>query len=369
MMRLFVDLSLTVQTGAGSALYAWEICHRLMRLGHAQQVLPMTCPFRTLGRVGIPRKMQALLRDLLWRPFLSGLEAQEQDCFLFINAFVPRRFLNRKYAVVVLDLGAWHDRSILSWRGRLGTRTMPRVLTGAQHVFAISDSTADDLVREFNIPRKDIVLAPCGLSDAYARPCSGHAAVVNGISLPECYVLHVGSFEPKKNIKFLLDVFQEMRSQATRTENSRAGNCKLLLTGAESWRDQGLREALAAHPLTRDIIILGRVEAADLPGLYGQASALVFPSALEGFGLPVIEALSQGTPVLVQRNSSLTQFGRFGATVFDAFDTPLWASRLLDIISQRQRLPDTHIQAVRATFSWDRTARTILETMLPCASA
>lgn len=362
MKRLFVDLSLTVQTGGGAALYAWEICHRLMRLGHTQQILPMTNPFRTHGRAGTPRKIQALLRDLLWRPFLAGLEAREEDCFLFTNAFVPRRFMNREYAVIMLDLGAWHNQNILSWRGRLGTRAMPRVLAGARHIFAISDFTANDLAKEFNIPRDRIVLAPCGLSERFAKQ-SGEARVINGVSLPNCFLLHVGSFEPKKNIGFLLDVFQEVRCQAGQSEHP-AEECKLLLTGAEAWQDKDLRESLATHPFARDIIILGLVDAADLPGLYRRASALVFPSTLEGFGMPVIEALSQGTPVLVQKNSSLAQFGGFGATVFDAFDAPLWASHLLDMVTAQKRLADSQAQAVRKTFNWDHTARIILETML-----
>jgi glycosyltransferase involved in cell wall biosynthesis len=364
MKRLFVDLSLTAQTGAGSAMYAWEICHRLMRQGHALQVLPMTSPFRTRGRSGTSRKVQALLRDVLWRPFLAGLEAREQDCFLFTNAFVPRRLLHREYAVVMLDLGAWHDRNILSWRGRLVSRGMPRILAKARHVFAISDFTADEVSTQFGIPRTRIVLAPCGLSKAYLRPRNGMRTRINNTLLPGTYLLHVGSHEPKKNVGFLLDVFQELRNRAMHLDNPRAKDCKLVLTGGESWQDRELRRAMATHLFAPDIITLGQVDAADLPMLYGQASALVFPSTLEGFGLPVIEALSQGTPVLVQNNSSLTQFGRFGATVLEAFDAPLWASRLLEIITSEERLSGAQIQTVGETFAWDRTARTIFETIM-----
>lgn len=361
MKRLFVDLSLTAQTGAGSAVYAWEICHRLMRLGAPLQVLPMTIPFRTLGRSGLPRKIQALMRDLLWRPFLAGLEAHTGDCFLFTNAFVPRRFQGREYGVIVLDLGAWRDRNLLSWRGRLGMRTMPRVLAGARHVFAISEFTAQDISKAFGIPRDHITLAPCGLSAVFSRPADETKIdEINKIALPDCYILHVGSLEPKKNIGFLLDVFQRLRG----LNHPRIEKCKLLLTGAEAWRDRTVRETVAAHPHARDIVVLGHAQASDMPALYKQAAAMVFPSTLEGFGLPVIEALSQGTPALIQNNSALSQFGTWGATRFDAFDAELWAKRLQETIAGHERVSDDHVQAVKRTFDWDRTARTLFKIML-----
>ncbi|GAB6061135.1 glycosyltransferase family 4 protein [Desulfonatronum parangueonense] len=363
MKRLFVDLSLTVQTGAGSAVYAWEICHRLMRLAAPLQVLPLTNPFRTHGRIGMRRKIHALLRDLLWRPCLAGLEARTGDCFLFTNTFVPRGLMHREYAVILLDLGAWHDRSLLSWRGRLGMRALPKVLARATHVFAISDHTARDAAREFSIPRERITLAPCGLSAGFTRPAQ-HQTEINGIPLPGQYLLHVGSLEPKKNIPFLLQVFALAREMLKTSGHGSPERCKLVLTGGESWHDDHLRRLITAHPFARDIVILGNVPARDLPALYRQAAALVFPSLLEGFGLPVIEALSQGTPVLVQANSSLTQFGTYGATVMEDFQAESWVNRLLPILAANQRITDAQIHAVRETFDWDRTANIIFRTLL-----
>lgn len=359
MKRLFVDLSLTAQTGAGSAVLAWEFAHRLMRLGLPMQVLPMTCPFRTLGRAGLPRKVQALLRDLLWRPFLAGLEAGPRDCFLFINSFVPRRFLDREYGVIMLDLGAWHDRRILSWRGRLGTRSMPAALARARHVFAISEFTARDVCAQFHLPRDRVVLTPCGLSAAFRREAPGDVGR-NPPSLPETYLLHVGSLEPKKNIGFLLEVFARLKT----TRRPRAGECKLLLTAGEAWRTDAVARSIRDHVHARDIILLGHVPPEDMPGLYRRAAALVFPSTLEGFGLPVIEALSQGTPALIQDNSALSQFKAYGATVFQQFDADQWASALLDVLCRHERVADDHVRAVRAAFDWDASAEIILRAML-----
>lgn len=363
--RLWVDLSLAAQTEAGSAVYAWEVCHRLMRQAMPMQVLPLTCPFRVQGRTGIRRKINALLRDLLWRPVLAGLEARPDDCFLFTNTFVPRKFWPRKFGVVILDLGAWHDRALLSWRGRLGTRSLPAVLAHATQIFAISEYTAQDVAREFSIPLHRITLAPCGLSHAFFAPAA-LLAPINNSPLPPRYLLHVGSLEPKKNIPFLLQVFARLRQQGeTPSPHGDAHPpCRLVLTGGESWHDTSLRQAIADHPYSRDILILGRVAPEDLPALYRQAACLVFPSLLEGFGLPVIEALSQGTPVLVQANSSLTRFGAYGATVLDDFDPQTWVRGIQEILASETRIPEKRRQAVQETFTWDRTAAIIRRTML-----
>lgn len=363
--RLWVDLSLTAQTEAGSAVYAWEICHRLMRQAMPMQVLPLTSPFRVQGRTGLQRKLNGLFRDLLWRPFLAGLEARSDDCFLFTNTFVPRKFWRRKFGVIILDLGAWHDRALLSWRGRLGTRSLPAVLAHATHIFAISEYTAQDVAREFDIPRHRITLAPCGLSEAFVNPPTP-PAMINSVPLPPCFLLHVGSLEPKKNIPFLLQIFARLRQQdelPTPHDDARPP-CKLVLTGGESWHDASLRQAIAEHPYSEDILVLGRVAPEDLPALYRQAAALVFPSLLEGFGLPVIEALSQGTPALIQANSSLTQFGAYGATVLKDFEPETWVRPIREILASKTRIPENHKQAVGETFNWDRTAAIIRRTML-----
>lgn len=375
MKRLFIDLSLTVQTAAGSAVYAWEICHRLMRLGQPMQVLPMTNPFRTQGRFGWKRQLNGLLRDVLWRPWLAGSEARDRDCFLFTNAFVPRSFLHREFGVIMLDLAAWHDREILSWRGRLGMHGLPQTLRRASKIFAISEYTAEDVAQTFSIPAERIRLAPCGLSDNFREHVTGEGrrrpkapSMINGRAVPEQYILHVGSLEPKKNILFLLRVFACLRERPFTNETGAARyckeHCKLVLTGGEAWQDDALCETIAEHPYAQDIIQLGQVAPEDLPGLYQNAAALVFPSTHEGFGLPVIEALSQGTPVLVQANSALTQFGAYGATVMPDFDAEAWVEQLLEILAAQNRISSEQVQAVNQVFNWDLTAQVLWQAMM-----
>ena len=349
--RIYFDLSSLASTSAGSAVYAWELCHRLMRLAKPLQLIPFTSPFKTEGKRGLSRTANAILRDTIWQNLLSGMEATEKDYFIFPTPNVPRKFYNLNYAVFILDLGNWHNRSYLQLRGKLTTLAIPKALKNANHIFAISNYTAQDVAQEFKL-KEQVIVAPCGLSNIYKLDAKELKAMyTNEDCLPEQYFLHVGTFEPKKNLLFLLKAYEKFRERA----GTSGDKVKLLLTGGESWKSSQFFEQIRNSTFASDITILGRVDAENLFYLYAGALALVFPSIFEGFGLPVIEALSQGTPALVNSNTSLSQFGEFGATVFDNFDADIWAKELEEIF-RGKKLNSKYPDKVRNYFDWDRTA-------------
>lgn len=356
--RIYFDLTSLAMTSAGSAVYVWELCHRLMRLARPLQVVPLTCPFTTVNKTGISRAFNAILRDTLWNNLLVGSPASNDDYFIFPNINVPRKFYDRKYAIVVMDLGAWHNPQYVTWRGKISIQAIPNIIKNANRIFAISDYTAEDIANTFSIPKNQIIVAPCGLSESYkTEPLK--LTKINGIQISNKYFLHVGTLEPKKNVPFLIKVYQKFRDLEKNTEDP----VKLVLTGGESWKSSDIGDAIVNSPYAKDIIILGNVNSQELPSLYKQATALVFPSIFEGFGLPVIESLSQGTPVLINSNSSLTQFRDFGATVFENFEVDLWATELESIVEQNKRIKPEDIKKVTSYFDWDRTAKIVAKTI------
>lgn len=358
--KIYLDLSTFAVNSSGSAVYVWELCHRLMRLAKPLQVLPFTSPFRTVGRKGFSRVLNAILRDTIWQNILAGMETTKQDYFIFPNLTnVPRKFYNLKYAVIVYDLGAWHNRSYRRWRGKIAVRAIPEILANADTIFAISDYTAQDTANEFGIAEDKIIVAPCGLSKIYQL----NAPIleqINGVQLPtNQYFLHVGNIEPRKNLSFLLKVYERFREITA----SIGSEIKLVLTGGETWKSNAFIKQIRNSSYASEIIILGRVKSEELPSLYRGAAAFIFPSIFEGFGMPVIEALSQGTPVLVHANTSLTQFGDFGATVFNDFEIDIWASKLKEIVLSGQRVEKSDIDKIINYFDWDRTAKIIGESI------
>ena len=351
--KIYFDLSVLANTSAGTAVYAWEVCHRLMKLTMPLQVIPYTSPFRTVDRQGIKRAFNAVLRDSLWQPFMARMQAATEDYFIYPTPELAK-FASQDYAIVIHDLGAWHDPSCLSWRGKLELGNLPKVAKKADRIFTVSDYTAQDVIKEFSVSPNKILVAPNGLSDIYKKTAE-KLEKINNFYLGKQYFLHIGTFEPKKNLFFLLKAYEKYR-QITPDE---VEPVKLILTGGESWNTSNFVESIKASPYANDIIILGRVKSQDLPSLYKGAIALIFPSTFEGFGLPVIEALSQGTPVLVNANTSLTQFGKFGATVLQNFELELWAKQMLELVQTKRRITQSDIQKVKDYFDWDNTATII----------
>lgn len=345
-------------TSAGSAVYAWELCHRLMRLAQPTQVIPYSCPFVTRNKKRIHRLLNAFLRETIWHPLLAYMANKEESYFICPTHNVPKSFYKRKYAIIILDLAAWHDPSVTTWGGRNFAKSLPESIKKADRIFAISDYTAQDVANEFGISSDSIVVAPCGLSEAYKKNAES-LCKVNGVELPDRYFLHVGSFDPKKNLSFLLKVYERFRELS----GDSGRFIKLVLTGGESFKNLNvsLIENINNSPYKQEIIILGKVKSEDLPSLYKSATAFVFPSTFEGFGMPVIEALSQETPVLVNSNTSLTQFKEFGATVFDNFDADVWANELKAIVKHGQRVPSSYVLKIKDYFDWDRTAKIVAE--------
>ncbi|MGL5806047.1 MAG: glycosyltransferase family 4 protein [Xenococcaceae cyanobacterium] len=357
--KIYFDLSTLANTFAGSAVYCWEVCHRLMRRSQTLEVIPVSCPFSTVGKKGLARTINALLRDLVWNNILFGIEANPEDYFIFPNIVAHRRFYRRKYAIVVHDIGAWHNPEYLSWRGKFTMRRLPIAVKNADRVFAVSNFTANDIAKEFDIPREKIIIAPNGLSEVFKKTAP-LPDKINGISLKNIpYFLHVGTFEPKKNLQFLLETYDRFRQ----IDRDNPTPVKLVLTGGESWKSSEIYQKITSSQYARDLIILGRVSVEDLPSLYRGATAFVFPSVFEGFGIPAIEALSQGTPVLVNANTALTQFKDFGAKVFEHFDAQIWAEELQTIVKNQQRVEPVYIHKVINYFDWDRTAKIIADAL------
>jgi glycosyltransferase involved in cell wall biosynthesis len=355
--KVYYDLT-NISTGsAGNAVYAWELCHRLMRIAEPLKVVPYTCPFPTIGKKGIYRLANAWLRETLSNRWLTNMVASKDDFLLIPHHNVPEVVYERNYGTIVLDLAAWYDGSGTSRSGQKFARSLPKAIQNANIVLAISEYTAFDIARNFSIPQEKIIIAPCGLSQMYRSVsiCPSNLTV-NGILLPENYFFHSGIFAKNKNIPFAIDVYEKYR----KVTNNSSEIINLVLTGSElNPNNQTVIQRIENSPYRDDIIILGRVPNQQLPYLYCKAKALIFPSTFEGFGMPTIEALSQGTPALVNANTSLTQFGDFGADVFNNYDAETWAYRLKEIVSTNWRIEQNNIDKIVSYFDWDRTAEIV----------
>jgi glycosyltransferase involved in cell wall biosynthesis len=170
------------------------------------------------------------------------------------------------------------------------------------------------------------------------------------------YVLYVGTLQPRKNVKMLIDAYTMMRRKTG------IGH-KLLMIGKPKYRFAPVFDAIKASGFENDILFTGFVTDDDLPMYYNAAEVFVFPSRYEGFGLPVLEAFGCGTPVITTTSSSLPEVAGDAAVLVDPYDTEALADAMENVLGNEKLRTKLRADGLAraAEFSWERTARMTMD--------
>ena len=265
-------------------------------------------------------------------------------------------------------------------RARLLIRGMTRLaLRAARHVIAISEFTRQDFITEFGLPPDRITAIPLAADPAFRPQTAERVAEIRArYSLPERFLLYLGSNKPHKNLVRLVEAWQKTDC------GLRIADCKLVIAGAwDEHYPEAKTHALASVPPPppdaghlqpstfnlQPVRFLGAVPEADLPALYSAATAFVFPSLYEGFGLPVLEAMACGTPVICSDASSLPEVtshpNRLShqAILVDPTDTDALAAAIVRVMADESLRRDLVQRglAQAARFSWEHTAAATLD--------
>jgi glycosyltransferase involved in cell wall biosynthesis len=249
-------------------------------------------------------------------------------------------------------------------RARYKTAMTVGAVRRASLVIADSGSTRDDLVAELGVDPARVRVVPLGVEPRFAAADDAAASAAAGaLGLPAAYLLYVGRLEPRKNLPVLVDAYAEARRRHGVT-------VPLVVAGARSWLDEDLPARAAAAGVGEHVRFIGHVADELLPGLLHGAIAVVYPSRYEGFGLPVLEAMAAGTPVVTSTVSSLPEVAGNAALFVDPDDVPGLAEalgRLEADAGLRSRLSDAG-RARAAGFTWERTASETVAVYLEAAA-
>jgi glycosyltransferase involved in cell wall biosynthesis len=292
------------------------------------------------------------LRSVWMQCLLPGiLKKLKPDLVHFTNYLAPA-FGETPYVLSIHDMTLELFPECHTWRKRLLTsRLLPVAARAARLILAPSEATRRDVVRLLGVDVARVRVIPYAASPGF-RPVVPDAARLEreyGVRPP--YFLYVGTLEPRKNLDRALRAFARIAPSLPEHQ--------LVLVGQRGWRcATTLREA--ARPELRSRVVLpGYVPEADLPGLMSGATAFVYPSLYEGFGLPVVEAMACGTPVITSRSSSLAEIADGAAFLVDPCDERALAeafSALATDAGLRERLAASG-RLRTAEFSWERTGR------------
>ncbi len=246
---------------------------------------------------------------------------------------------------------------------------VPRSMRKAAAVIAVSESTRRDILRSYpKIPKEKVFVVLEAAGPQFRVPDAGQetarAAANNALGLDDKpYLLAVGVLQPRKNLEVLLDAFALLKLGPHPPPH------RLIIAGKRGWLDETDRQ-LAALPaeVAREIVLAGYVADADLPALYGGADALCYPSRYEGFGLPPLEAMACGCPVLCSRASSLPEVVGDAGILLPFGDSSAWAHALETLLASpavqarwRERGPER-----AALFSWEKAGRETLAIYREC---
>lgn len=301
----------------------------------------------------LPRSPDVEICDIparrLWTHVrLSGEMLAHRPAGLFVPSHVIP-LVHPPSVVTIHDLGYLHVPEAHPRRQRLmldlTTRWSARV---ARHIIVPSDRTRDDLVRHYGVPKSRITVIHHGIDPRFAAGRGSEDALPDRYGLTRPYVLAVGTIQPRKNLPLLARAMRDVDDEVD-----------LVIAGKRGWMaDQVLAEIEAAG-LGNRLHLLDYVPDVDLPALYRHAAMLVQPSRFEGFGLPVLEAMASGTPVITTRGSSLCEIAGEAAIYVTQDDAADLARHIAALLGDNERRNSYVQRSIEwsSQFTWERAAQ------------
>jgi len=301
---------------------------------------------------------QRPLARIMWEQLLLPAQLRRQRVdLLHAMAFAGPLLFQGPMVVTVYDLSflrfpqafrpwnRWYLSQFTRWSARR-----------ARHVIAISESTRQDVIDFLGVPADRVTVVYCGADPMFrSLPPEQIGEYRRQHNLPDQFVLFLGTLEPRKNLDRLLRAYAEWRKVDPRAPH-------LVIAGAQGWYYHAVLNLVHGLGLEESVIFLGYVAREDLPLLYNNAHMFVYPSLFEGFGLPVLEAMACGVPVITSNVSSLPEVAGEAAVLVDPTSTDQLRESLVSLWRDSDRRRELAAQGGRqaSRFTWKRTAEQTL---------
>jgi alpha-1,3-rhamnosyl/mannosyltransferase len=279
----------------------------------------------------------------------------------YVTAYLPGRpMVLTAYDVISVKVpGSLQSE----WKRAAFGLTTRLALRAAQHVITLSNASKRDLIQHYGVPPDKVgVVYPAAAARFHPQTDERVSDVRRRYNLPEVYVLYLGSDKPHKNVPLLIEAWRRLLSAG----NLPAG-AQLVLAGHTDLAETSYASASAA--LADVTTVLSNPPEDDLPALYSGASLFAYPSLYEGFGLPVLEAMACGCPVIASAASCLPEVVGDAGLLLDPHDVEAWASALHGLLADRQARQVLARQGLEraARFSWPGAASDTLDVYRRCA--
>ncbi|MGQ9598820.1 MAG: glycosyltransferase family 4 protein [Anaerolineae bacterium] len=369
-MLIGIDASrAAVKRRTGTETYSLHLIQELLVLGQRHRFRLYFNQAPAPGLFSDRAELRILPFPRFWTHVRLSWEmlAQSPD-LLFVPSHVLPLLHPARNVVTIHDLGYLYyphahplsQNLYLRWSTRYNARHASRIL-------ADSEATRQDLIHHYGIPADKIVRVYPGRDESLAPVTDPtiRTAVRERYGVKEPYLLYVGTLHPRKNLVRLIQAFASLLGFLTSASWPLAADLQLVLAGQKGWLADDILDQVRRWSLQGRVIMTGYVPDADLPGLLSGALAFVFPSLYEGFGLPVLEAMACGVPVVCSNVSSLPEVAGEAALLVDPLDTHALSLALGQIVTNeelRRRLVERGFDQIQR-FSWRRCAQETLQVL------
>jgi len=301
----------------------------------------------------LPWQIRLLLREVLRARgdlFWSRLaERKHIDVYHETGMFPYRHACDLPTVLTIYDLSLAHyPQHHPRDRVRFFERHFVSRLVEVDHILTISDFIRQELIQQFGVDSGRVSTVPLAADRVFfPRQASEVATYLAGRQIPKSYFLYVGTLEPRKNLPHLMRALAQSRTKLP-----------LVCAGAEGWMSGDLAPLIRRLGLSDRVQFLGHLGDRELALLYSGATAFFYPSLYEGFGLPVLEAMACGCPVVCSNQSSLPEVAGDAAVLLSPGDQRGWALALEGVIQdpeQRKELSRRGLERAQQ-FSWQSTA-------------
>lgn len=367
-MKIAIDIRRMSEFGVGT--YIRNVVRTLGRIDHEnpyfligppaklQEIGPLPGNFNNIPLLARERSLQGV------REFRGALKRLRCDLVHIPNLFSIPRALPCPYVLTAHDMLEYMARPRNGFWDSIYFQLTRRALSGAARIFAVSNFTRNEIEKLFNIPSNRIEVVYNAIDERFLH---GHASAGDREMIAQRYqvtypfLLYAGRVSPHKNVVRMIEAFSALKTELEKDQAY--PDLKLIIIGDDLSGNPDLRRTVIRSGVQNDVRFLGFIPIEVLRIFYDEAKIFVFPSLYEGFGLPPLEAMAHGTPVVTSNGSSLPEVVGNAAVLVNpenVFEIMRALHRVLMDKALRDRMKErSYRQAAR--FSWETSVRRVLD--------
>lgn len=353
-----------VQNKVGISEYAYELLLEFYKLSSKRNDLKFSIYLKDLPRNDMPSAnsywdYKIVGPKKFWTrfglPLALFIKSDKPDIFFSPTHYRPK-FAGIPTAISIMDLSFLHFPDLFIKKDLYQlTNWTKESAKKAKTIFTISKASRDDIIKSYSLSEAKVKVTYLGIKPDLSKKTLNMDALDKKFGIKGKYILFVGTLQPRKNIIKLVETLSKLKDK----------DINLVIAGKKGWLYDEIIASPSKYNVKERVKFLDFVSNEDLPSLYKNALCFVLPSLYEGFGLPVLEAMKYGCPVLASNVSSLPEAGGDAALYFNPEDADDMTEKLEKVVSDAQLRQDMVKKGYNQIkkFSWEKTAKETLEVL------